>query len=319
MEFAPHPGKLNECVINSDIIGLIVDRVVTGTDDAPLRSSSSSRTIVVADTISGKILDIVFDGNVSNYSSRIKLIECPLGSTLLPGFIDCHVHLTIATDDYQMDHLRLSSAQKSLRALKAAQQLLFAGFTTLRSAGDADKYFPTFAVAKSIEKGEFTGPRIVGAGHYISVTGGGGDLNFLSAENCVCCCPTADGVIANGKDEMISAVRNEVKYGSDWIKILVTGAFMSASTNPSDSPENTHFSVEELTAVVEEARRRKVPVMAHAHGAEGIALAATAGRWCAHCIINYNTSLYIPVVFITTGTMLASSQQDVLPFLYCCL
>ena len=146
----------------------------------------------------------------------------------------------------------------------------------MRSAGDADAFFPSFAVAKSIEKGEFIGPRIVGAGHYISVTGGGGDINFLSPDNCPCC--TADGVIADGKDQMILAVRKEIKYGSDWIKILATGAFMSASTGAKDSPENTHMSHEEIRACVEEANRRQVHVMAHAHGAEGITLASNAGK-----------------------------------------
>ena len=71
-----------------------------------------------------------------------------------------------------MDHLKNSSADKALRAMKIAQGLLQAGFTTLRTAGDADIYYPTFAVAKSIDRGDFIGPKIVGAGHYISVTVG---------------------------------------------------------------------------------------------------------------------------------------------------
>jgi imidazolonepropionase-like amidohydrolase len=136
-----------------------------------------------------------------------------------------------------MDHLKSSSADNTLRALKAAQGLLHAGFTTVRSAGEADIYYPAIAVAKSIQRKEFYGPRIVGAGHYISVTGGGGDINFIAPENCLCC--NADGIIANGANEMIAAVRKEIKYGSDWIKILATGAFMSSSTNAKDSPENT--------------------------------------------------------------------------------
>lgn len=138
----------------------------------------------------------------------------------MPGFIDCHVHLTIATDDYQIDHLRLSSADKALRALKAAQGLLLAGFTTVRSAGDADAFYPSFAAARSINRGtvvyeilthtcqieyipigDFEGSRIVGAGHYISVTGGGGDMNFMSPDNfgsCSCYSRGSDGIIADG-------------------------------------------------------------------------------------------------------------------------
>lgn len=252
------------------MIGIVVDHLINGIDEDTIVGP----LVVVIDESTGTITSINF-GDGSNLHD-INLIRFPPGATLLPGYIDCHVHLTIFEDDYQLDHLRLSSASKALRALKAAQGLLQAGFTTVRSAGDADVYFPSFAVAKSIEKGEFTGPRIVGAGHYISVTGGGGDINFFAADSCPCC--NADGVIADGKDQMILAVRKEIKYGSDWIKLLATGAFMSASTGAQDSPENTHMSEEEIRACVEEANRRQVHVMAHAHGADGIAKAANAGE-----------------------------------------
>jgi imidazolonepropionase-like amidohydrolase len=264
------------------MLGLVVDRILTGdwSQDAAGPSSfsssdfshSDSRLVVVVNPSDGKIVEIL---QFSQAPEALELIIFPPDTTILPGFIDCHVHLTIATDDYQLDHLRHSSAEKALRALKAAQGLLQAGFTTIRSAGDADLYFPSFAVAKSIESGEFEGPRIVGAGHYISVTGGGGDINFLAPDSCPC--GLSDGVIADGYDEMVKAVRKEIKHGSDWIKILATGAFMSASTGAKDSPENTHFSNQELAACVQEAARRQVPVMAHAHGADGIKHAALAG------------------------------------------
>lgn len=259
-------------------LGLVVDQILCWDEESGVAGCENdqliSRMVVLVDIATGLIVDILRYSDVST-SEDIEFIVFPPNTTLLPGFIDCHVHLTIATDDYQMDHLRKSSAEKALRALKAAQGLLQAGFTTLRSAGDSDIYFPSFAVAKSIENGEFDGPRIVGAGHYLSVTGGGGDINFLAAESCPCC--LTDGVIADGPDEIVKAVRNEIKYGSDWIKVLVTGAFMSASTGAKDSPENTHLSHEELQACVQEATRRQVPVMAHAHGADGIKLAALAG------------------------------------------
>ena len=223
-------------------------RISTGID-----TDTNDKVIVLVEQASGLIVSIQY-GDIDSDAVTLpkehtQIITFPPGSTLLPGFIDCHVHLTIGTDDYQLDHLRLSSADKALRALKAAQSLLQVGFTTIRTAGDADMYYPTFALARSITKGDFDGPRIVGAGHYISVTGGGGDINFMSPDNCGCC--TADGIIANGRDEMIKAVRTEIKYGSTWIKVLATGAFMSASTNDVDSPENSHFSKEELEIVVE--------------------------------------------------------------------
>lgn len=232
-----------ECNSNSNYYGIIVDKIITCTvkedlvEDSSELSIALNAEIVIIDSNHNNRVLVIIDKNtaliekITHYprdaveykvdNCNIDVVEHPAGSTLLPGFIDCHVHLTIATDDYQLDHLRLSSADKTLRALKNAQGLLHAGFTTIRSAGDADAYYPSFAVARSIERGEFVGPRIVGAGHYISVTGGGGDINFLAADNCPC--KLSDGIVADGKDQMVSAVRNEIKNGSDWIKLLVTG------------------------------------------------------------------------------------------------
>ncbi len=190
-------------------------------------------------------------------------------ATLLPGLVDAHTHPLIGTDDYQVEHLRRSSAYKALRGLKAVQDNLHAGWTTLRIAGDADVHYAHLDLRRAIDEGLFVGPRLTGAGHYISVTGGGGDINFLSPEQRV----IADGLVVDGVEAMRKAVRQEIKFGSDWIKILVTGAFVSTG----DDPQHVHFSPEELAAVVAEAARRRVPVMAHAHAAEGIKQAVRAG------------------------------------------
>ena len=107
------------------------------------------------------------------------------------------------------------------------------------------------------------------AGHYITITGGGGDINFIAPEHYL----IPDGLRADGVEEMRKAVRREVKYGSDWIKILATGAFMSAA----DDPRDVHFSPEEMQVVMDEANRLRKPVMAHAHSAEGIKMAVRAG------------------------------------------
>ncbi|MBL7851822.1 MAG: amidohydrolase family protein [Cyclobacteriaceae bacterium] len=189
--------------------------------------------------------------------------------TLLPGLIDLHVHPNLTTGDYQVDHLKASSAAKALLGLKNLQDILAAGWTTVRVAGDGDVGYANLEIRDAINKGMFTGPRIFGAGHYLSTTGGGGDINFLSYEQRV----VADGLIVDGPEEVRKAVRTEIKYGSDWIKLLVTGAFMSAG----DNPNNVHFSAEELKAAVDEASKRDVPVMAHAHAAEGIKLAVRSG------------------------------------------
>ncbi len=212
-----------------------------------------------------KIIAVTTKANIPKDATLIDLGDY----TLLPGLIDLHVHPNLTTGDYQVDHLRASSAAKALLGLKNLQDILVAGWTTVRVAGDGDVGYANLEVRDAINKGMFTGPRIYGAGHYLSATGGGGDINFLSYEQKV----IADGLVVDGPEEMRKAVRTEIKYGSDWVKLLVTGAFMSAG----DNPNNVHFSAEEVKAAVEEASRRDVPVMAHAHAAEGIKLAVKAG------------------------------------------
>jgi imidazolonepropionase-like amidohydrolase len=153
--------------------------------------------------------------------------------------------------------------------LAALQGYLLSGWTAIRVVGDADVYYGSQDIRRVVEEGVFVAPRLTGAGHYISITGGGGDVNYFSPEQDV----IADGLVADGPEEMRKAVRREVKYGSDWIKLLVTGAFMSVG----DNPRNVAFSPEELNAAMEEANRLGVPVAAHAHAAEGIKQAVRAG------------------------------------------
>lgn len=241
----------------------------------------AQRTALIAKALidgTGKVIPnpvVVLDGNrIISITTKGQLPKdaavVDLGDyTLLPGLIDLHVHPNLTTGDYQVDHLKGSSAAKALQGLKNLQDILAAGWTTVRVAGDGDVGYANLEIRNAINKGLFTGPRIYGAGHYLSATGGGGDINFLSYEQAI----IADGLIVDGPEEMRKAVRTEIKYGSDWIKLLVTGAFMSAG----DNPNNVHFTEEEVRAAVEEAGRRDVPVMAHAHAAEGIKLAVRAG------------------------------------------
>ncbi len=244
-------------------------------------SSIAQKTAVLAKTLidgTGKTISnpaIIIENNTinlittkQNVPKDAKIID--LGDyTLLPGLIDMHVHPDLTFADYQVDVLKTSSASKALMGLKNVQDLLAAGWTTLRVAGGGGEGYANMDIRNAINKGLFVGPHIYGAAHYISVTGGGGDINFFSYEQKI----TPDGLIADGPEEMRKAIRNEIKYGSDWIKLLVTGAFMTVG----DNPNNVHFSPDELKASVEEAARRDVPVMAHAHAAEGIKMAVKAG------------------------------------------
>lgn len=211
---------------------------------------------------------IVAIGDRSIIPAGAKVIELP-GQTLMPGFINCHEHPLMYTDDYQNAHLQASSAYKALMGLAALQRMLLAGWTGVRVMGDADVYYANQDIRKTIDAGIFVGPRLSGAGHYLSITGGGGDVNYFSPEQKI----IADGLVVDGPEEIRKAVRQEIKYGSDWIKLLVTGAYQSVG----DDPRNVAFSPEELKAAVEEASRHNVPVAAHAHATEGIKQAVAAG------------------------------------------
>lgn len=242
----------------SEPIALIPARVIDG-----VGKTAREGAVVVTD---GE--RIVAIGDRSIIPAGAKLIELP-GQTLMPGFINCHEHPLMYADDYQNAHLQASSAYKALMGLAALQRMLLAGWTSVRVMGDADVYYANQDIRKTIDSGVFIGPRITGAGHYLSITGGGGDVNYLSPEQKV----IADGLVVDGPEEIRKAVRQEIKYGSDWIKLLVTGAYQSVG----DDPRNVAFSPEELKAAVEEASRHSVPVAAHAHATEGIKQAVAAG------------------------------------------
>ena len=239
-------------------VALVADRVVDGRGG---RAQVGVAVIVEGD----RIVDI---GAVDSFPGRTRTIRLP-GTTLMPGMINAHEHPLMYSDDYQNAHLKGSSAYKALMGLAALQAQLQAGWTTVRVMGDIDVYYANQDLRKVFEAGVFTGPRLTGAAHYISITGGGGDINFTSPEQAI----IADGLIADGPEEIRKAIRNEVKFGSDWIKLLVTGAFQSVG----DNPRNVAFSPEELEAAVAEARRLNVPVAAHAHATEGIRQAVLAG------------------------------------------
>jgi imidazolonepropionase-like amidohydrolase len=247
------------CIAFAEVrVALIGGQLIDGLAAKPINGKA---VIVEGDRISAIV-------DAADLPADIKRIE--LGdATLLPGMIDSHSHPLMPGDPYQAIHLEKSSAYKALKGHQAMLNLLDAGWTTLRIAGDADVFYGNQDVKKLIEEGVLQGPRLYGAAHYLSVTGGGGDINYFSPEQSV----IADGLIVDGPEEIRKAIRTEAKYGADWIKVLVTGAFMSVG----DDPQNVQFSEEEFQAVMDEANRQGMPVMAHAHATEGIKMAVRLG------------------------------------------
>ncbi|HEY3280534.1 MAG TPA: amidohydrolase family protein [Gemmatimonadales bacterium] len=196
------------------------------------------------------------------------------GWTVLPGFIDAHVHLTghtIGDGDWQHAALVESASQRTLLGAAHAQQTLEAGFTTVRNVGAAE--FTDIALRNAINAGWVPGPRILGAGISFGISGGhcDGSSGFQPAS------PASRGGFETGAADGVEAVRAMVRYdvknGADVIKICATGGVLS----PTDSVGVQQYTEEEMRAVVEAARMVERRVAAHAHGTEGIKAAVRAG------------------------------------------
>lgn len=198
-----------------------------------------------------------------------KVIE--LGNaTVLPGLIDCHVHVEADWSDFSATaNLRASSPKKTLMGLQNAQEYLRRGFTTLRDAGTTDPAYDTVALRDAFAKGQFLGPRLFVAGIPISVTGGHADLNPLAPD--VPLAPLSN--IADTVDEARKAVRHDVRNGTDWIKVMASGGVMDVLSDY----HVQELSDEQLRAIVEDAHRAGRKTMAHAEGLPGIRAAVHAG------------------------------------------
>ncbi|MSP98241.1 MAG: amidohydrolase family protein [Betaproteobacteria bacterium] len=191
------------------------------------------------------------------------------GKTLLPGLIDCHVHVTAVHHDV----LWLSMQPPSLITAQAKDVLagmLARGFTTVRDAGGAD-----FGLQEAVERGIFDGPRLFIAGRPLTQTGGHGDGRPKGARTMFCTCAGLGlfGAVADGVTEVRRAAREQLRNGANHIKVMAGGGVMS----PTDPIQGTQYSVDELRAVCEEAEAANTYVMAHAYSPRAIERAVRAG------------------------------------------
>jgi imidazolonepropionase-like amidohydrolase len=194
-----------------------------------------------------------------------QLIELPK-ATVLPGLIDCHVHLTISPNLFGPAGLHMSYPRSALLGARNARITLEAGFTTVRNVA-ADGY-SDIALRDAINAGDVPGPRMFASGPALSITGGHWDQNYLAPHFAF----TNDGV-ADGVPAVMKQVRENIKYGADVIKVMATGGVISEG----DNPALAQYSVEEMKAIVETAHGLGRKVAAHAHGAVGIKNAVLAG------------------------------------------
>ena len=193
-------------------------------------------------------------------------------STVLPGLMDMHVHLT---SEYsrraQLDAYTKTEGDRALDGALYAERTLLAGFTTVRDLGDS--MLTSIALRRAIDGGRLQGPRIFAAGKSIASTGGHADptngwVPWLRSDE-----PTLHNAVCDSADACRQAVRQRYKDGSDLIKITATGGVLSIAR----SGEAPQFTDEELRAIIDTARDYGMTVAAHAHGTEGIKRAVRAG------------------------------------------
>ncbi len=179
------------------------------------------------------------------------------GATLMPGLIDCHIHLCLGAEaDIHAARAKMSPAQMVLAALGRAQATLAGGVTAIRDCGGMD--YLEFAVRDACNSGAQLGPTIRASGKMICMTGGHGN---------------AIGRVADGCEEVVRAVREQIHAGADFIKIMATGGVMTPGVNPEDA----HYSPEEMRAGIQEGKRFHKRSASHAQGTMGILNAVRGG------------------------------------------
>lgn len=260
---------------------LLVFLRATGLQAQSSPDTKASRTLVRA----GRLLDVHTGSELLNQTivivaDRIASItptaqapaqpgdrEIDLShSTVLPGLIDAHTHLTMATNFDPYFELSMTPAKEAILGVENAKVTLEAGFTTVRNVG-ANSYTDV-ALRDEINLGHIPGPHMQVSGPALGITGGHMDENLLPFEYHI----TAEGV-ADGIPAVQQKVRQNIKYGADLIKIGASGGVLSKG----DDPQASQYTLEEMQAIVADAHRLGRKVAAHAHGAQAIALATRAG------------------------------------------
>jgi imidazolonepropionase-like amidohydrolase len=228
----------------------------------------------------GELMDgvdvVVVDGHVAEVGPRLTqpratdAVYALDGLTLMPGLIDCHVHVTASSVNLGLA-ARLPNALGVIRSLPILKSMLMRGFTSVRDAGGGD-----WALGQAAKDGLIESPRLFTSGKALSQTGGHGDFRARSdqIESCACSFRIGNiGRVVDGVDEVRRAAREELTKGATQIKVMASGGV----TSPNDPIGNTGYSMDELRAIVDEAAAWQTYVMAHAYTPRAIRRAVEAG------------------------------------------
>src|ERR1700689_769230 len=235
------------------------------------------------------------------------------GRTVMPGLIDAHTHPAIVDADV-FAMAEWSPTYVAARAGRALEGMLSRGFTTIRDVGAGEH-----GLARAVDEGYFTGPRMRFGGKQLSQTGGAGDWRAPSRrvydDNYYA---PAIGVICDGVPEVRRAVREEVRRGAHHIKVYLSGAVDS----PSDRIASPQFSIEELNAMVGEATAANIYVTGHAYTSRAINRGLECGVRCIEHgnpmdessipVFQKYGAFYVPTI-VTYHTLTVRAGQGVLP------
>lgn len=235
----------------------------------------------LVDVKSGKVLKeqtIIVEGNVivdvqkgylNPRSKDIQLVDLKK-KTVMPGFIDMHIHIEGETGPNKyLEPFTLNDADVAYNAAEIAERTLMAGFTTVRDLGGSGV---NVSLKKAIARGKVRGPRVLTAEKALGTTGGHADPTNGYRKELMGDPGPKEGVV-NGVDDARKAVRQRYKNGADWIKITATGGVLSVAKNG----QNPQFTAEEILAITTTAKEYGMQVAAHAHGDEGMKRAVKNG------------------------------------------
>jgi imidazolonepropionase-like amidohydrolase len=200
------------------------------------------------------------------------------GRTLMPGLIDVHVHIFLsASTERQMLTPGASFDEMTARAMEEAKQMLLRGFTSVRDVGG-----PIFHIKRAIDSGEGVGPRVYPSGAMISQTSGHGDFRTPDEKSRRFGAKPSigeqlgAGFIADGRDEVLTATRENLRFGASQIKVMAGGGAASAY----DPLDVAQYTLDELKAAVEAAADWNTYVCVHAYTTRAVRRAVEAGVKC---------------------------------------